>query len=281
MTKALFIGRTTLDLIFKMDKIPKSNTKMKSKEFTQAGGGPALNAAVVFSKLNKGNTDLFTVIGSSPMTELVLDDLKKNNVNYYDFNKKEENLATSSILIEPNGNRTIVGSPLKEIKVANNREIDWGKEYDIVLWDGYYPEILDMYLQKKKNNPIIVLDADRYQDHVEKYFDKIDILIAGDTFKIPRKNLNKFLKRKFKTFALTNGSKEIFFYENDSFGEIPVDKIEAVDTLGAGDFFHGSFCYYYMKNKNFKNALKEASKIAGLSCQYFGSRKWLDKIKIK
>lgn len=276
--KALFIGRSTIDLIFQVDKLPKSNTKQKAVDFIEAGGGPALNASVVCSKLNNGNVDLFSIVGNAPLSSVVRKDLNNNKVRLIDFNKNEKNLATSSIFIEPNGNRTIVGSPIIKNKIEVN-ELDINEEYDVVLWDGYYPQIFEMFLKNKKGNPIIILDADRYQDHVKNYFNQIDILIAGDTFQIPDEDLKSFLPKHFDQFAMTNGEKDIYVNEKGVETYLPVNSVKVVDTLGAGDFFHGSFCYYYIKtNKDFKKSLLEASRIAGISCQYFGSRNWLNKI---
>ena len=48
-----------------------------------------------------------------------------------------------------------------------------------------------------------------------------------------------------------------------------------MDTLGAGDFLHGAFCYYYLEEKELKPALQKASEVATFSCQYKGTREWL------
>jgi sugar/nucleoside kinase (ribokinase family) len=50
-------------------------------------------------------------------------------------------------------------------------------------------------------------------------------------------------------------------------------------TLGAGDIFHGAFCHRYVVNGfGFRDALEFASAIASRSCQYFGTRAWMNEI---
>ncbi|MFM7437200.1 MAG: PfkB family carbohydrate kinase, partial [Snowella sp.] len=74
--------------------------------------------------------------------------------------------------------------------------------------------------------------------------------------------------------AITNGSEPIEYYSEEKFGQLAVPVIQAVDTLGAGDIFHGAFCHYILR-ENFELSLSAAGQIASHACQYFGTRKWL------
>ena len=66
------------------------------------------------------------------------------------------------------------------------------------------------------------------------------------------------------------------FYDSEQHGEIQVHPVKAVDTLGAGDFMHGAFCYFYLKeNFNFQSALKLSAGFATKTCLFKGTRKWL------
>ncbi|MDJ0536213.1 MAG: PfkB family carbohydrate kinase [Xenococcaceae cyanobacterium MO_207.B15] len=49
--------------------------------------------------------------------------------------------------------------------------------------------------------------------------------------------------------------------------------MKAVDTLGAGDIFHGAFCNYILQ-EDFPTALFLAAQMASKSCQFFGTRSW-------
>lgn len=69
----------------------------------------------------------------------------------------------------------------------------------------------------------------------------------------------------------------MFFNQCGSRGELPVKKVSAVDSLGAGDFLHGAFCYYYLEAKlDFEKALKQAMQLATFTCQFKGTRSWLN-----
>jgi sugar/nucleoside kinase (ribokinase family) len=52
-----------------------------------------------------------------------------------------------------------------------------------------------------------------------------------------------FLKRMSKEFAITLGPKGALIYDGNELTEIAPVKVEAVDTVGAGDMFAGAFLY--------------------------------------
>jgi sugar/nucleoside kinase (ribokinase family) len=52
-----------------------------------------------------------------------------------------------------------------------------------------------------------------------------------------------------------------------------------VDTLGAGDVFHGAFCYYFAQTGDFAGSLQAASRVAAVSCRYFGAMRWANAVQ--
>ena len=52
----------------------------------------------------------------------------------------------------------------------------------------------------------------------------------------------------------------------------PALKVDAVDTTGAGDIFHGAFCYGIANGYPLEKAIKYGNIAAGLSCQTMGAR---------
>jgi sugar/nucleoside kinase (ribokinase family) len=79
-------------------------------------------------------------------------------------------------------------------------------------------------------------------------------------------------------FGLT-GATAIRFSNGHSMGEIPVPASTVIDTLGAGDIFHGAFCYYYVRGQAFRDPLTLASKVAAASVGSFGTRNWMNEFK--
>ena len=58
----LFVGLTTLDLIYRVAHLPQSNEKQTAADLAIAAGGPATNAAVTFRHLGN-QAKLMSAVG--------------------------------------------------------------------------------------------------------------------------------------------------------------------------------------------------------------------------
>ena len=112
----------------------------------------------------------------------------------------------------------------------------------------------------------------------------MDIVIYGHGFHVDGKSLLSDLKEYFAIFsvkkvAATRGGQPICYTTGEEDGEIPVAVTKVVDTLGAGDIFHGAFCYFLGRGNTFERALTLAGKVAGVSVGTFGTRNWIKNTK--
>ncbi|HEY3592911.1 MAG TPA: PfkB family carbohydrate kinase, partial [Polyangiaceae bacterium] len=76
--------------------------------------------------------------------------------------------------------------------------------------------------------------------------------------------------------AITRGGQSILWRDGGREGEIQVPAVDVVDTLGAGDIFHGAFCRFFEASQDFVASLRRAAKVASASCAYWGTRGWID-----
>jgi sugar/nucleoside kinase (ribokinase family) len=78
--------------------------------------------------------------------------------------------------------------------------------------------------------------------------------------------------------AITRGAGPIGWSDGSGSGTIRPPQVDAVDTLGAGDIFHGAFCHYLARGSTFVAALEQAARIAALSCTRPGTRAWIEEV---
>ena len=86
------------------------------------------------------------------------------------------------------------------------------------------------------------------------------------------------IERALKTFAqetefqtlVTDGEHGCYYIQDKMIQNIPAIKIKAVDTLAAGDVWHGAFLFELVKKSTLVNSIEFANYIASLKCKKFG-----------
>lgn len=271
--KGLFVGLCTKDILYYTDDLPVHNHKSKTDDFATYIGGPAANAAITYAALG-GDATLATCLGDSAESRAMIAELNGYGVKVLNYSEYETIPNTACIVVSSDGKRTILsGQHTFEV----NRAYDL-TSYDFALFDCNQQEIsLDILSvfgasEEKK----VVLDAGSLKPNIEKFLERADIVIASEDFKDEAGNTIFELSCNAAHKAITRGEKPILYGEKEFLEEIPVEKVDAVDTLGAGDIFHGAFCYgYFKKGYSCEEALVFAGKVASESVKYRGPREWM------
>ncbi len=109
--RGLFIGLTTIDIIYPLQSFPEEDSKIYSDRQLLYLGGPATNAAITFSALH-GEATLISLVGKGSFNQTIVSRLRKYKVKHVDLNPMMESDPTISAIMvsEKNGARTIVTS---------------------------------------------------------------------------------------------------------------------------------------------------------------------------
>ncbi len=277
--RILFAGLNTIDIQYLMGFYPDENTKTKAERNEVRPGGPATNAAITCASLGS-KVDLFTPIGKHMFSEFLFKNIEQYSVHILDpIAEVPSNPVFSSIVTCcENASRTVF-----YYNPENRYEFDIIKspdlsQYKLALFDGFWPEMAIPLIKKCRETGVItVLDGGSWKECTTNMLAYIDIAICSNDFETPDGPtpdavFNYLHQHKIEHIAITRGEKSILYSTMNKKGEIQIDPIDVVDTLGAGDIFHGAFCHYYMMNLNFAESLRLASQIASESCQTFGTR---------
>ena len=283
--RGLFVGLATVDLSYAVDEIPRRNQKISVSGQHIAVGGPAANAAVTFAFLG-GRAGLVTAVGSHPLGAIIRTDLEKFNVVLHDVaRRRNEPPPVSSIMVvRDTGERTVVSANAAVFSpVRGEFNPRWLSGVRVVQVDGHYMPlcIAAARLAHRRGIPV-VLDSGSWKEGMVELLPFVDIAICSDDFRPPGcrdiDDVFEFLAgRGIGKIAITRGASGIRFVDHVERGKIAVEKIRPVDTLGAGDIFHGAFCYYACQpGSSFRDALAAAARVASVSCRYPGTRSWME-----
>ncbi|NJR37857.1 MAG: sugar kinase [Leptolyngbyaceae cyanobacterium CSU_1_4] len=279
--QGLFVGLVTLDLVYLVKDLPQYNQKIVALEDSMTAGGPATNAAVTFSYLGDSAT-LLASVGQHPSRQLVLADLQ--GVAIADLAPtRTQPISISSILVtQSTGERAIVSRNAVQAQApATAIPCDILRRREIVLIDGHQMAVGQVIAAQSKAQKIpVVLDGGSWKAGFEEVLPYVDYAICSANFHPPQcgtvaEVFDYLIALKIPHIAITNGSQPIQYFHQGNRGQIAVPPVQPVDTLGAGDIFHGAFCHFILRT-HFLEALTQAAVVAGRSCQSFGTRQWMD-----
>jgi sugar/nucleoside kinase (ribokinase family) len=284
LKNGLFIGMVTLDLVYLAAELPGNNEKVVASDYTVAAGGPATNAAVTFSYLGNEAT-ILGVVGTHPITHLIRGDLESYGVAIADLDPTttQPPPVSSIIVTQATGDRAVISLNATKMQISSNQlPADMNSGVDLVLIDGHQMTAGYAIAQLAKNNNIpIVIDGGSWKPGFEKILPLADYAICSANFYPPgctrtEEVIAHLAAVGIPHIAITQGEKPIQYFNRGVSGQIVVPQLDAVDTMGAGDIFHGAFCHYILQ-QSFTDALTAAIKVASHSCLFFGTRQWMQR----
>src|SRR5436305_183816 len=136
----------------------------------------------------------------------------------------------------------------------------------------------------------VTIDVDTIYHGFERVLPNVDYLVASSEFPAawtgesdPFKALESIQgEYGMKVAAMTLGAHGALALEAGRFHYAPAFVVNCVDTTGAGDVFHGAFCYAVLQGMAIADALEFSNAMAALNCTAIGARgglRGLDEIR--
>lgn len=278
MQKCLVIGAAMLDIVMKIDRLPKSGEDVYAKSQEMTVGGCAYNVADILKHFQVPYT-LFAPIGKGVYADIVAAKLKEAGHESPLFSETRDN-GYCLCIVEQNGERTFLTLPGIECRFEKEwfQRLDTS-EYDAVYVCGYEIEgpggeaIIDFlenhrelqvyyapgpritYIPREKHerifalNPILHLNEKEGADY------------TGETaYEKAAEQLYGFTRR---AVMITLGEKGVYLY--DQKGKLlSSKKAVVVDTIGAGDSHIGAVIAMRMKGLSLEEAVGAANKVSAM-----------------
>ncbi len=285
----VFVGLITLDCIYQTTQALQPNEKQVAEEVLLAAGGPASNAAIAFSALC-GHARLVGVLGQHPLAAVVRDDLAQHGVELVDLVPETVTPPPfSSIVVNvATGDRAVISRNAADRPMPQTLPSqDILADADCLLIDGHQMVVSEQLAQQAQQQQIpVVVDGGSWKAGFERVLSLATVAIASANFAPPGVGTEAAAVAYLRSFqipqvAVTRGDRPILYATPTQAGELAVSTIQPVDTLGAGDIFHGAFCAQYGGTSDFLSALMGASQVAAMACQSFGTRRWISQLPVE
>ncbi|GFG53499.1 kinase [Mycolicibacterium agri] len=283
----VFVGLATLDVIHRIAKPPAVNEKITSTAQFVAAGGPAANAAVTFAALG-GKAILVTALGADPIASLVHADLAEHDVSVVDVaagTKRAVPVSAVSV-IESTGDRSVISQDAVNPDASPPENLDdLVADADVVLVDGHHPLIASAAARcAAERGTTLVVDAGRWKPVMADIIPHATDMVCSDDFRTPGADSPEataaaLLESGVPTIVITHGGEPVQWWSGGQSGSVPVPRVAAVDTLGAGDAFHGAYAFYSTRgDSGVAERIARSVGVAALRCSVVGPRAWLRKL---
>lgn len=277
----LSVGLAVQDFIYFVDEMPRQPIKYRARDMAIVGGGCAATASAAIGRLG-GRSMLAARLGEDSVGGQIIAELESYGVDCAFVRQYPGHRSSmSSIFVDGTGERVIVNFRDTEMP----EQCDWlpdlaGLGIGAVLADTRWPGGAEgaMDAARKAGLPGI-LDAEGPVREAESAV-RLASHIAFSRNGLVDWTGHEDLERGIRDVAeetgafvsVTDGAHGAWFVDRTGEHYIPAYAVDAVDTLGAGDVWHGAFALRLAEGADTASAVRFASAVAAIKCSRYGGR---------
>ncbi len=273
------MGCATMDHIFSVGELPRAPLKFRAREFKAVGGGNAATAAVAIVRLG-GSAHLIARLGDDLIGDAIVRELSGFGVDaslVHRFTACSSSIA--SILIDDRGERQIVSFFDPKISHVPDWLPQIPEGIGAVLADAQWPAgVIELFRRANARGIPTILDADTPHCPPELIrtcgviaFSKPGLEAATGVKGLPE-GLEAAARIGSGAMLVTDGAAGVFWLEGGLLRHHPAHRVNVVDTLGAGDVFHGALALALAEGRPMDAAIAFASAAAAIKVTRFGGR---------
>lgn len=279
------LGNSAWDRSYFVDAMPNGEEKIAARGFIEGGGGMAANAACAVARLG-GKVQLWSRVGKDSTGKTIRDELKRFGVDITHIPQFEGcGSPQTTVLVDPGGRRTTITFR----DPALPRDPGWlplplVERADAVVADIRWPEgTVELFKAARRARVPTVLDVEAVElPLLLTLLPLTDHAIFSETglrATFGRMGISDGLVRAHhagaRVVAVTRGEKGVVWLEGGELRSLGAYQVNAVDTTGAGDAFHGAYAMGVAEGRMTLTSMRFASAVAALKCTRQGTREGL------
>lgn len=283
MAKIVGIGANVFDTLYNVPTYPTEDTKMRATASSNAGGGPVGTGLVAAAKLG-ADAAYIGVLSDDNGGRFLKEDFEKYGVRTDLIRTVSGCRSFASVLwlCADKATRTCVfdkgNLPPLSLDEAQKKAI---MQASLLMVDGNeLSAAVEGAKLVRSAGAKVLYDCGGLYEGVEKLLCHTDIMIPSEEFSLGHtgcKTAEEAAKKLFDTYGpevvvITQGSRGGILYDGETVTAYPAFPVDAVDSNGAGDVFHGAFAAGVTKGYDYFKCCCFASAVSALKCTGVGAR---------
>jgi sulfofructose kinase len=277
------IGLNATDTLILLPKFPAYAGKVRFVQEILSPGGQVASAMVTCSAMGLRVKYIGTV-GDDHRGQIQMESLRGTGINIDDVQIRTgcPNQTAYILIDQTTGERTVLWERLDCLRLMPDEirpeMITCARMLHI---DGHDTAAVAhaARIARKHGIPVTV-DVDTIYHGFDQVLPNVDYLVTSSEFPVawtsepdPLRALEMIQEEYgMKVAAMTLGAHGALARVDGRFVYSPAFVVNCVDTTGAGDVFHGAFCYAVLQGLPMREALDLSNAMAALNCTALGAR---------
>ncbi|RYH10173.1 PfkB family carbohydrate kinase [Tropicimonas sp. IMCC6043] len=275
MARVLCAGLIAVDFIFDLASFPEEGTKVRADGLCRAVGGGGIRSAAAVAGLG-GAAALAGVVGEDDLGRFVRAELRRLGIDdALVTTVPGAETPTSAVLVSAGGERTVINHRDARLFSALP-EIPDRLDADALLTDTRWPECAARLLDAAARGAIpAVIDAEA------PLAPALGLLSRATHVAFSEQGLADFAEGSVEEalpraaalstwVAVTRGPRPVLCHDGVAMRAVPGFEATPVDTLGAGDIWHGAFALGLAGGATEPDAVRYANAAAALAISRSG-----------
>ena len=280
--RLIAVGAICNTSIYRVDHVPPLPAKLLASAMTQVVDGMALSAAYALVKLG-GSAKIWARVGDDELAVSMRHSLAVEGLNTDGLHTVPGTLTSqATVIVDQHGDRLVV--PFHDPRVDKSPSwlpLDELDDADFVHCDTRWVEGAEAAMKAARERHLpCMIDGDVAPLEVlqrliplatHAVFSDAGLLIYSGCDDVTEALL-KIGSTHGGHVGASCGAKGYFWFDQGQVRHVKAPVIKVVDTLSAGDVFHGAFALALLEGKDIENAARFACAAASLKCTRFGGR---------
>jgi len=281
---AIGVGLTCYDLAAVIDRWPEGD-RGNLLQYTPAGGGMCSNAIITMQRLG-ARCALATCVGQDEPGRFLRDELIREGVDarFVRLARGGRTQVSLNISVAGTDDKTLLALKARRLRLRPSQVPDefWSvlQRSRLLHVDGFFPELaLQAIRYARRAGVTTSLDITYVDRYSEAFIRGCDIVFVPVEFVEGFFGHRRFEQAAFELAGMGPRWAGVTLGEYGSIGVAdgriyrqPAFNVEVVDTVGAGDAFHGGLAYAALRGWSFPRALRFASAVAAICCTALSCR---------
>jgi sulfofructose kinase len=277
------VGQNATDTLILLSHFPAYAGKVAFERELLSPGGQVASAMVTCAKLGLRVKYIGTV-GDDERGRIQLESLRETGINLDDVEVRENcPNQTAYILIDrATGERTVLWQRNDCLRLdPDSMTADKITSARLLHIDAHDTAAVARAAQIAREHHIpVTVDVDTIYHGFDRVLPHVDYLVASSEFPVQWTNERdpfralETIQEEFRipVAAMTLGALGALARVGGHFIYSPAFVVNCADTTGAGDVFHGAFCYAVLQNMPMRDNLEFSNAMAALNCTALGAR---------